>query len=1372
MVRLPKPSLRLLLPLLALGLLGYWLACGPSSSPAPADLRAARDLPSTVPGPTLAASAVTPGDTVPAPPLAESQAAGDLRAGRVFTLRENGQAQRFRLALDEIYQASGPVAERLKKIPRQADAARLLNYAQAEAARLGEWPGLVIYPEDGPADPALRRVLTEQLLLKAADPDQAEDLARSAGLEVESRPAYARQFLVAKAADPLAAMDALAELSGAGGLQSVEPLLLRQRMVKVLLDDPYLQDQWHLKNTGQSGGKKGVDIGIEEVWQDDDLGGTFSQGQNIRIAIVDQGLELDHPDLSPNVDTEPNHYDWNGGDTDPRPESDDESHGTAVAGVAAARGNNRLGVSGVAPQATLVGFRLISGMVSALMESDSVLHRNDVIQIKNNSWGNADGYPYILGTTSELMTAAMANAATEGRGGLGTISVWSAGNGRQRGDQGNKDALSNNMYGIAVGAVNHKGALASYSETGSHLCVVAPSADNKGGIVTTDLTGIAGSNAGDLKNLSEVDYTNAFNGTSASAPVVSGVIALMLQANPSLNWRDVKEILLRSSTRLFPKNKGWVERPNRDEWEAGMPPVKHHESYGGGLIHAPSAVQMARDWPSLGSMVSISKSESAPVTTSSLSGSAKNTTLILGPLPEETKASIKSTRLNLDFSSLTAIRVEHVTVRINATHNRRGDLTIKLVSPSGTVSTLASYSKRDTGANYADWTFSTVRHWGESSRGIWSVVASEPDDDVNGSLASATIAMHGTAYPAVELTAAPESQLVSEGSSTIFSATIVPSFTTTQQWYKKGRPVPDATGGSLSFSPVQLSDAALYSYTVENLTGHIESPFSLAVVRTAIPSQEVLPGKTATFKVIAAGNDLRYQWFIGSEALRDDGRISGSRSPTLKIKKVSAADADDYFCRVSMGNMDLNTLRASLSIIIPPSLELFEAPLPSIVSSLTDHPIAAMNGATHYRATGLPPGVKIDKATGSFIGRPTKPDTYNITLTASNSAGSSAPVTFTWEVADLPEGTIGTYRGIVERYDLYNQGYGGAFTLTIGKTGLFTGTVTQGKLRTPFKGALDTYAGEVFSTGTVSLRQPAKADPLLLTFTLDGGRIDGSMGRDEDDEYASFWALKQWTALPVELAALPGRYNVPLMPVETSAAYPLGSGYLSLAVSPKGRINYTGRLADGTPLTGGGSGLVDGVLPLHHMLYKNTGSAQGSLALDETRTFFSAALDWFKSPQPANAATRVYRNGFPLHTLSGTGGRYSAPAAGQLLLDLALTENNARLAFSEGGLFIPFSQTFSLVSNNKAVFPAATDNPHQLKLTLNAKTGLITGKGATMDIDPANPALNRQRAGTGSALIIPGLDRAEGHFLLPADTSKTAPILSGRLRMLPASALD
>ncbi len=1381
MARLPHSSRRPFTLLFLLGLTGVALWCGfavksrlPGALPAGPPSAVSQPVADVTPEPERSSAPIPPASVSlqasatntsirPVENAAEAQksAGQDLRAGRPFVMNEHGRSAKFRLALDEIYDATAPVHDRLRKISKQEGAGQLLNYAQAAAERLGRWPGLVIYPEDGPVDPAHRRVLTEQVLLKSQDAQAAEKLAAGAGLAITDRPAYSPEHLVAAAATPLAAVDAIAALGGRSEIASVEPLLMRQRLSKaLLLDDTFFRDQWHLKNTGQVGGKIGIDIGLEALWNTDPLG--LGQGQDIRIAIVDDGLQMNHPDLAANVDLAPNHYDWNGADTDPSPDTEHDFHGTAVSGIVAARGNNTLGVVGVAPQATLVGFRLIAGLVTDVTESESVTRGNNVIQVKNNSWGFPDGIPSELGGTSDLMLAAMANAATTGRGGLGTLSVWASGNGRSWGDQGNKDAYSNSIYGIAVGAVTNKGVLASYSETGSHLCVVAPSAETKAGMVTTDLTGVAGYNTGGLKDLFEVDYTNTFNGTSAAAPVVSGVVALMLQANPRLNWRDVKEILLRSSTKVQPKDSGWVEHPNRDPWEQTFQPVKHHHSYGGGLVHAPSAVRMAREWTGLGTMISETQSN-IPVTPTSTNPRVKVTLTFPKEDEEKPDPKTKTTRLNVDFSELTAMRVEHVTVKVKATHSRRGDLTLRLISPSGTVSTLATATSKDKGADYADWIFSSVRHWGESSRGIWTVVASEIIDSMDGELGSVAVTLHGTSYPAVQLTESPDSSIVAEGSTTLLTGGVIGFGTPSHQWLKAAKPLPSATGPTLSLSPTQLTDAGVYTYTAHNLTGKVDATASLGVMRIQVPNQQLLPGRTAIFKVAAAGPDLRYQWYVGSQPLRDDdpatiNRITGCRSPVLTIRQVSNLDAQDYTCRVSMGDLWQNTRPANLSIMIPPTLDPFRAPQPSIVSQLLDHPVLSENGATSYKVTGLPPGVKFDAKLHRLVGRPTKPGRYEITIIASNAAGSSDPVTFLWDVADIAEGTAGTYRGLIERNSLYNDGYGGAFTVTIAKTGTFSGSLTRGKVRSSFKGVLNTYRDETYATADFNLARPAPAPPLEISFSLDLGSLDGSIGRAEDDEYGTMSGMRQWTALPAPLSALPGLYNVPLVPQSPLSTHPRGSGYLSVTLTNKGRVSYTGRLADGTALTGAGIGIGEGTLPVHHMLYGNTGSVQGALDIITTLPGFKADLDWIKSLQPSTV--RNYRNGFSRLALAGSGRRYTPPAADSLVLGLPLTSYNARLTISHGGLFIPLTQYFTLAAKNIPQFLPG-ENPQQLKLSLNAKTGLVTGSGAAIDATP--------RPGTASALIIPGLNRAEGYFLLPENTTNTSAILSGRFIMEPAT---
>jgi len=490
----------------------------------------------------------------------------------------------------------------------------------------------------------------------------------------------------------------------------------RQQQKRFVPNDPLFTQQWHLQNTGQQAGTAGEDARLTTAWDS-------VRGTGVVIGMVDDGLQYTHPDLSPAYRADLS-YDFNGNDADPLPGTGDD-HGTSAAGVAAARGNNGVGVSGAAPGASLAGIRLISAVTTDQQEANGLTYKPQNISIYSNSWGpNDDGLT--LEGPGPLTRAAMSNAVQTGRGGLGSVYVWAAGNGLDANDNSNYDGYANSRYTIAVAAVDNRGKQSWYSEPGANILVAAPSSGGTAttagaGITTTDRTGADGYNVSATAspgNLSDRNYTNDFGGTSSAAPLVSGVVALMLEANPNLSWRDVQHVLANSARRNDPTDAGWGQN-GAGKWV--------NSKYGFGVVDATAAVNLAKTWTTVGPEVS-----------------ATSGTITVGQsIPDNNATGITSS-----FTLGADIRIESVEIVFSATHASRGNLQVVLTSPSGTQSVLAE-KHSDTGANYSGWTFSTVRDWGESSRGTWTLTVSDRTAGTTGTFGSWAMNVYGTALPAL-----------------------------------------------------------------------------------------------------------------------------------------------------------------------------------------------------------------------------------------------------------------------------------------------------------------------------------------------------------------------------------------------------------------------------------------------------------------------------------------------------------------------------------------------------------------------------------------------------------------------------------------------
>jgi uncharacterized protein (TIGR03382 family) len=238
-------------------------------------------------------------------------------------------------------------------------------------------------------------------------------------------------------------------------------------------------------------------------------------------------------------------------DTEPDPENSDSNpgHGTLVAGIAAAVGDNGIGVAGVAWGAEIWAVRMLGEGGTLLDTRDAFVLATDAgVSVINNSWGMMaeDCSPV---PSFDMLNEAIDYAAIEGRGGLGATVVFSAGN---QGCEYIEYPMLDREGVIAVGSLTDQDQRFGYSSFGHLLDVMAPSGPVGGharpGMFSTDIVGDAGFNGAGEQN----EYSPYMGGTSGAAPVVSGVVALMYAANDRLTEADVRGVLCETSVRVDP----------------------------------------------------------------------------------------------------------------------------------------------------------------------------------------------------------------------------------------------------------------------------------------------------------------------------------------------------------------------------------------------------------------------------------------------------------------------------------------------------------------------------------------------------------------------------------------------------------------------------------------------------------------------------------------------------------------------------------------------------------------------------------------------------------------------------------------------------
>ena len=424
------------------------------------------------------------------------------------------------------------------------------------------------YPAVGIARPQVYG-LTNELITAfqpTLNPQAVEDILAAHNLTVVEEldtALYTYVLKVPKGTNAQTVANTLIQTYGSGTIDYAHPNFVAPKQTQLIPNDPLFNKQWHLHATNvtpQFGVKPDADIDAPEAWD------TAIGDSGVIIAVIDTGIDLVHPDLElvPGTDVA-------GGSGSPGYQFPSiEKHSTAVSGMAAARGDNALGVTGVCQRCQVMPIRFLAPGATLGDEAQAFnFARIHGAHIINNSWGPEDDIQPVLPASTQ---AALQKCIDEGRGGLGMPIFFAVGN---SGGPVPQNGYVNSPLTMAVGASTNQDEAASYTSRSDNLDFVAPSGDGSasGGVWTTDITGILGYSVAD-------DYTGGLAGTSFSSPQAAGLAALVLEVNPALTWDQVRDVLRDSAE---------VIDPGHSSWSGGF-----SDTYGHGKLNAAAALVEAQ----------------------------------------------------------------------------------------------------------------------------------------------------------------------------------------------------------------------------------------------------------------------------------------------------------------------------------------------------------------------------------------------------------------------------------------------------------------------------------------------------------------------------------------------------------------------------------------------------------------------------------------------------------------------------------------------------------------------------------------------------------------------------------------------------------
>jgi hypothetical protein len=528
---------------------------------------------------------------------------------------------------------------------------------------------------------------------------------------------------------------------------------------------------------------------------------------------------------------------------------------------------------------------------------------------------------------------------------------------------------------------------------------------------------------------------------------------------------------------------------------------------------------------------------------------------------------------------------------------------------------------------------------------------------------------------------------------------------------------------SLSFTVVNNGTAELSGFSVTKaLTGTPEE-FTLDTTGTAT---SLAPGASTTFTVTFSPTSI------------------GAKSATLDLASNDADENPFLIHLTGIGRLPQKPVMVNADA------------QQHHVGQVVNLPLAASDNPIRFIVTGLPLGLRYDAITRSIVGQPTTPKLYRtkqpipyaVKISAANRLGMGPVVTVPWIVLPLPVDLTSRFTGLVARQALVNGNLGSSLSLTITSTGAASGRIWAGPRLLGYRGRLAVAPGGASAVLNTTIPNRNPLEVLTLELALAGGEVSGRVLRGGGEAGVSGW--KGQSAPPLEHQ---GTFHSAMEPQAMGADIPEGWGWAVLKVSRTGTATWSGRLADGSVLTGSYLLGLAGRVPLFTRFPLGRGSVLGWIALNQANGHLDdeVGITWLKNAEPPTSKGRTYKEGIPLHSLTQSGGRYALNQVG-LILGFSTAPGNGVVRFDRAGLETPLEQDFELRARNRIVQPLGA----LAKVTLNASTGRIT---TSFNIQSGGQRLLVR----GSALLVPRLGQGRGYMLFPQGHLKGDAVLSGKV---------